>query len=98
MRTATWRAVGILAGLALVAILLPHVSAQTPGLREAIVVKSIPAPDALRGLTFAQGHLWSIDSKRNLLLQIDPADGVIASSRHLQLRGMQGLSWDGGAF
>jgi hypothetical protein len=27
MRTATWRAVGILAGLALVAILLPHVSA-----------------------------------------------------------------------
>jgi len=97
MRPATCRAVGILAGLALV-ILVLHPSAQAPQLRDAVVLKSIPAPDAQRGLTFAQGHLWSIDSKKNQLLQIDPADGHVASTRPLQVKKAGGLSWDGGSF
>jgi hypothetical protein len=83
--------------LALV-ILVLHPSAQAPQLRDAVVLKSIPAPDALRGLTFAQGHLWSIDSKNNQLLQIDPADGHVASTHPLQVKKAGGLSWDGGSF
>ncbi len=98
MRTATCRSVGILAGLALAAILLPHPSAQTPGLRETVVLKSIPAPEAFRGLTFGGGHLWSIDGKRKLLLQIDPASGLVVSTLPFGVKNAGALSWVAGLF
>lgn len=99
MRTMAWRTVCILGGLALAFILTAHPSAQTPKLRDAVVLKSIPAPDALRGLTFADGHLWGIDGRKNVLLQIDPTDGRVVSSQSLDaVRKARGLASDGKAF
>lgn len=98
MRPAADGVVRILAGMAFVAVLFARPAGQTPGPRDAIVLRSVPISSAPRGLAFANGHLWSIDRKSNVLLQIDPANGNVTSTRRIDAPVTRGLSWDGGAF
>jgi hypothetical protein len=96
MGTAARRAVWVVTGLALATIPGAHPAAQRPpGVPDAVVLQSVPAPDAIGGLTFAEGHLWSIDTKKNVLLEIDPANGAVVATQRLEAKKTRGLAWDG---
>jgi hypothetical protein len=99
MRTAAHRAVWIFVGLASVMIPAAHPAALLPpGPQDAAVLKSVPAPDAIGGLTFAEGHLWSIDARKNVLLKIDPATGEVVATQRVEVKKARGLAWDGRSF
>jgi hypothetical protein len=87
------------AWLAVVVVPTSRPAAQLPStVRDATVLRSVPAPGAVRGLTFAEGQLWSLDARRNDLLGIDPSTGAVVTTRHLEVRKARGLAWDGRSF
>lgn len=99
MRTVTRRTVWTVAWLAVVVVSTTRPAAVPPVVvRNATVLRAVPAPGAIRGLAFAEGHLWSLDARRNDLLQIDPSTGSIVTVRHLEVRKARGLAWDGHSF
>jgi hypothetical protein len=65
---------------------------------DAVVVRAVPAPDGIHDLTFAEGHLWSIDTKKSALLEIDPTSGNIVATRPFDVKKARGLTWDGRSF
>jgi hypothetical protein len=99
MEAAKCRALWAIAALALAVGLGLHPEAQIPvGLPDAAVITSLPAPEAIRGLTFANRRLWSIDARKDVLLEIDAANGTVLSAQAIDVKRARGLAWDGHSF
>lgn len=92
VRTAAWLVV-----LA-VLTLCGGAAQQAKPLRDAGVLESVPAPSAARGLTFVEGHLWSIDPQKGVLLKVSPAARKVIGTLPVRIAKPRALAWDGRSF